>query len=303
MDRILLVDDEEDLLEILSDSLKGIRAEVHTCSDPREAVARLSKDQYRVIVTDLAMPEITGLQLIPYIRASDLNRNAKVFVLSGMLDNAMIERLMRLGVLECIDKLNYGSIVDKVRDALVPRVRVPVAYNPDLVRLVHGAALQTMRFYVGPELAAARSRLVKGCAEVEAIGAHIPLFGRRLFGSLALHFSSAFTDHFTRALFGDDAGDGQAVVDSELVGELCNQIAGRLKTELERHHTVINIGLPTPLPQGCPVTHLVSGRVIALPLVLGEAEATLELCLGNHLPSDGVTESDAFPVFVVEEVA
>lgn len=65
-DRVLIVDDEVDMLEglrrVLSYDLKG--AEVATCSRPKEALGLVSKEPFDVVMLDIRMPEMDGLDLL-----------------------------------------------------------------------------------------------------------------------------------------------------------------------------------------------------------------------------------------------
>jgi CheY-like chemotaxis protein len=67
--RILLVDDEQDGLNLLSEVLGEQGAEVHTASSARRALEVLPMARPHVLVSDIGMPEIDGLTLIKRIRA------------------------------------------------------------------------------------------------------------------------------------------------------------------------------------------------------------------------------------------
>ena len=68
MQRILLIDDEELILETCRSCLNtsGYN-EVLTASDPRTVMALLAREEVAVIVMDLRMPHLTGLELLPQI--------------------------------------------------------------------------------------------------------------------------------------------------------------------------------------------------------------------------------------------
>ncbi len=63
--RVLLVDDEESVSEVMSDFLSGWGLEVTAVRDGREALARLSADPraFDLVLTDQTMPQLTGVQL------------------------------------------------------------------------------------------------------------------------------------------------------------------------------------------------------------------------------------------------
>ncbi len=69
MDKVLIVDDDAQLLVILSETLKKYRNkfEVVTVRDGLEAIKALQKDRYSLVVTDLQMPRVNGLVLLSYM--------------------------------------------------------------------------------------------------------------------------------------------------------------------------------------------------------------------------------------------
>ncbi|NGN97514.1 PAS domain-containing protein [Grimontia sp. S25] len=64
--KVIFVDDEEIMLEVVKATLPIFGLQVDTFSDPSEALWEIGKtpDKYQILVTDQAMPQLTGLQLI-----------------------------------------------------------------------------------------------------------------------------------------------------------------------------------------------------------------------------------------------
>jgi DNA-binding response OmpR family regulator len=67
--RILLVDDEQPIQTLLSFPLQRDGYEVTTVSDGREALARFSDQHYDLVVLDLMMPKMDGLEVCRRLRA------------------------------------------------------------------------------------------------------------------------------------------------------------------------------------------------------------------------------------------
>ena len=61
--RILLVDDERDIVTVLKASLQRNGFEVDGFSDPNEALANFKKDRYDLILLDIKMPKMNGFEL------------------------------------------------------------------------------------------------------------------------------------------------------------------------------------------------------------------------------------------------
>jgi CheY-like chemotaxis protein len=67
--RLLLIDDEEDALQLVSEVLRGQGAEVHTATSAREALERFGSVKPDLVVSDIGMPEMDGFSLLKRIRA------------------------------------------------------------------------------------------------------------------------------------------------------------------------------------------------------------------------------------------
>jgi len=71
--RIIIVDDEESILMLLTEFLRGNGYEVDPFTDSRDALSALKTGSYHILITDLSMPKIDGLQLISYIQKEYIN--------------------------------------------------------------------------------------------------------------------------------------------------------------------------------------------------------------------------------------
>ena len=69
--RIILVDDDKHAVETLSKLLSEDGYEVVVCFNGKEAIKKMELNKYDVIITDLRMPEIGGLELLKNIKKTD----------------------------------------------------------------------------------------------------------------------------------------------------------------------------------------------------------------------------------------
>ncbi|MDH4157949.1 MAG: response regulator [candidate division Zixibacteria bacterium] len=77
---ILIVDDEEIIREFLCEVLAENFA-ISVACDGREAIEKLKKRKFDLIITDLKMPRVSGEEVVKYARQSD--PDSKVIVISG----------------------------------------------------------------------------------------------------------------------------------------------------------------------------------------------------------------------------
>jgi PAS domain S-box-containing protein len=75
--RLLVVDDEEDALGLVSEVLRGQGAEVHVAASAREALERFESVRPDVVVSDIGMPEMDGFALMRRIRALSPERGGR----------------------------------------------------------------------------------------------------------------------------------------------------------------------------------------------------------------------------------
>ncbi|MFA6439445.1 MAG: PAS domain S-box protein [Bacteriovoracaceae bacterium] len=95
---ILLVDDEKDIVEIMSEALSLYGYQTFTVNDVDSALAVLEKSaaEISVVLTDLAMPKRTGDELIQEIKKYYPEK--KIIVLTGFSDPKISQKLQKLGV-------------------------------------------------------------------------------------------------------------------------------------------------------------------------------------------------------------
>jgi DNA-binding NtrC family response regulator len=78
---VLVVDDDPDIREYLQDFLGGEGYEVTPLADPTLAVERIRDEVFHLVVLDLMMPKVSGLDLLAQIRAVD--DDIAVIILTG----------------------------------------------------------------------------------------------------------------------------------------------------------------------------------------------------------------------------
>ena len=115
--RILLVDDDPQNLELCHDFLLHAGHEVVTASSGSEALLELREKGAHLVVTDLSMPEMSGLELARTIRSS--MPEVRVMILSGWAVQQDDHSLREAGVLRVLAKpIGLQDLVEAVDMAL-----------------------------------------------------------------------------------------------------------------------------------------------------------------------------------------
>ncbi len=101
-DKILLVDDEPDLLSTVSRSLKREGYTVHTASSGKEALKALSETIYDLVISDLAMEPVDGMELLKHVRSIDTLLPMVMMTGVGTIETAV--EAIKLGAYHYITK-------------------------------------------------------------------------------------------------------------------------------------------------------------------------------------------------------
>ncbi len=104
--KVLIVDDNEDITDMLSKFLKSKGFDTTVINDPWEGLRRIQKEQFDVILLDIIMPEFTGLQIIATLATDEILENQNIFMFSANFghDNQIKNLLRRDGVNGCLKK-------------------------------------------------------------------------------------------------------------------------------------------------------------------------------------------------------
>lgn len=104
MTKVLAVDDSRTLREMLSDCLTRAGHEVHTARDGAEALAALRRHRPDIVLTDLNMPVMNGLDFIRAARADEAGRGVPVLLLTTETAEEMQSQARIIGATGWLNK-------------------------------------------------------------------------------------------------------------------------------------------------------------------------------------------------------
>lgn len=102
MARILVVDDEPDFVELLQEFLTGKGYEVITASDGEEALRKVKEERPHLILLDVRMPRMNGLEVLRQVRLID--QEVGVIMVTAANEEETGRQAMELGAFDYIVK-------------------------------------------------------------------------------------------------------------------------------------------------------------------------------------------------------
>lgn len=122
MNRIYIVDDEPDMVELLATVLTGEGHEVETYTDGRAALARVLEEPPELLLLDLMMPDLDGFELLKLLRLDSRGKNVVVLVVSARTGHRAQLETLQLGANAYIYKpFSPRELASQVRQLLAER--------------------------------------------------------------------------------------------------------------------------------------------------------------------------------------
>ncbi len=125
--KALIVDDDKDLLEVLTDIFEASNFKVVTACDGLDATFKFSNEMFDIILTDIKMPKKDGIKFVQYIQATEAQKMMKagtnmrptpIILISAAIEDYRVE-LEVLGHIEVLGKpFTPKQVMEKVMGLL-----------------------------------------------------------------------------------------------------------------------------------------------------------------------------------------
>src|SRR5579871_446159 len=100
--RVLFVDDEEHLQDVMRSELPRLGHEVTVCPDGRAALKALEKNSFDAAILDLRMPGMTGIEVLEHLKKVSPDTEAVVMTGHASMETAI--EAVRLGAFDYVTK-------------------------------------------------------------------------------------------------------------------------------------------------------------------------------------------------------
>jgi EAL domain-containing protein (putative c-di-GMP-specific phosphodiesterase class I) len=137
-DRVLLVDDDAALRRVYARGLKDVGIEVETATSGEDACAALARARFDVVVSDINMPGMNGVELLRAVRARDLDLPVVLMTADPQVETAM--KAVQYGALRYMVKpMSMRELERVIRHAALMR-RMAALKRQALLQLGEKAA-------------------------------------------------------------------------------------------------------------------------------------------------------------------
>ncbi len=109
--RVLVVDDNLDQLEIMGAVLRHAGAHVVTAQTAQEAFDSFQADPPDAVLSDLAMPNVTGYMFIRRIRSGRVRRDVPVVAITAFYEDEHREKALQAGFDAWLAKPGLATVV------------------------------------------------------------------------------------------------------------------------------------------------------------------------------------------------
>lgn len=138
--QVVVADDEPGVLRAVQRVLEGNGYPVVACEDPRDALERVRAGGVAILITDLVMPEMSGLELTRHALGSA--PDLAVILMTGRGDEGTAAQALRLGVWDYLQKpFGASELEAAVRNVLIRRALILKRHGSS-ARLREAVALQ-----------------------------------------------------------------------------------------------------------------------------------------------------------------
>lgn len=122
--RVLVVDDVEANRDLLTRRVRRLGHEAVAVTNGREALDRVAREAFDLVLLDIMMPEINGYEVLERLRASDAHRHLPVIMISAVDEVESIVRCIELGADDYLPKPFNPVILAARLDASLARKRL-----------------------------------------------------------------------------------------------------------------------------------------------------------------------------------
>lgn len=115
-ERVLLVDDEEEFISVLSERMETRGIKVDTAASGKEALKKVEEGSYDAIILDLQMPEMDGIETLKRLQSK--NPDLQIILLTGYATLEKGIEAVKLGAMDFLEKpADIHKLMEIIKEA------------------------------------------------------------------------------------------------------------------------------------------------------------------------------------------
>ena len=134
-EKILLIDDEEDFLAVMSDRMEARNMQVSTASSAKEGLEKAASGNYDAVILDVMMPEMNGIDALKILK--EKNPDLEVILLTGHATIKQGIEAMKLGALDLLEKpADINALTEKIHAAQAKKMLIVEKKNEAMIKKI-----------------------------------------------------------------------------------------------------------------------------------------------------------------------
>lgn len=105
--RILVIEDDELIAQIYDRQLRADGYEAKVLHDGKSAVATLASENFDLVLLDIMMPGMNGLDVLRQLKKNSKSAKVPVVMLSNLSEDSTIKEALHLGAVGYLKKIDY----------------------------------------------------------------------------------------------------------------------------------------------------------------------------------------------------
>ena len=136
-EKILLIDDEQDFLNIMAERMEARDMTVSTASSAKEGLEKAAAGTFDAVILDLRMPEMDGMEALKILK--EKNPDLEVILLTGHATLKDGVEAMKLGALDLLEKpADINTLTERIHSAHAKKLVFFEKKNEEMIKNIMG---------------------------------------------------------------------------------------------------------------------------------------------------------------------
>lgn len=136
-EKVLLVDDEKDFVDTLSERMRARGMDVSSTTSAKDALKMSEEKSYDAIVLDLMMPEMDGIETLKALK--EKNPDLQIILLTGQATVEKGIEAMKLGAMDLLEKpADLDTLTEKIKKAQARKMIIVEKKTEEKIKKIIG---------------------------------------------------------------------------------------------------------------------------------------------------------------------